>query len=66
MNEIFTNKIGTEVFARNMLLFNKEIPHDRVIDPKYRELAKRSLLNDDIECLPIDPPFYIVNPWGLK
>lgn len=47
MSEIFTNKIGTEIFARNLFSFNEEIPHDRFVDPEYQRLSKRSLLKDD-------------------
>lgn len=64
MSEIFTNKIGTEIFARNLFSFNEEIPHDRFVDPEYQRLSKRSLLKDGVEWLSVEPPCYKITAWG--
>lgn len=49
MNETFTNKIGTEVFARYFFGLIESIPGDRVIDPEYQRLSKKSLINEEID-----------------
>ena len=46
MNEYFTNKLGAKVFAGYLFGMTEIIPSDRVIDKEYRELIKKSLLND--------------------
>ena len=43
----FTNKIGTEIFARYLFELTESIPSDRVIDREYLELARKSLLDDN-------------------
>lgn len=45
MNETFTNKIGTEIFARYFFGLTESIPNDRVIDREYQIRSKQSLLN---------------------
>lgn len=48
MKEIFSNKIGTEIFARYFFGLTESIPNDRVIDEEYRKLSKKSLLKEEV------------------
>lgn len=42
--DTFTNKIGTEIFARNFFAFSTDVPNDRFIDIEYQERCRKSIL----------------------
>lgn len=64
MKDIFSNKIGTEIFARYFFGLTESLPSDRVIDKEYQLLSKRSLLDKNVEWLSVEPPVYKVTVLG--